>query len=129
MGNILANPQIFKYSLIVVTSNTNCCYKRMKNTVLLFLLFFLPVFVFAQQQYSTTNKEAIKNFALANESIDEHQYNQAIQQLQKAVAEDDHFIEAHAQLGDIMHLARDNKGSIVEFKKVIALNPDFSRAV
>jgi len=101
----------------------------MKNTILLFLLFFLPVFVFAQQQYSTTNKEAIKNFALANESIDEHQYDQAIQQLQKAIDADDHFIEAHAQLGDIMHLARNNKGSIIEFKKVIALNPDFSRAV
>ncbi len=101
----------------------------MKNVVLLFLLFFLPVFVFAQQQYSTTNKEAIKNFALANESIDDHQYNLAIQQLQKAIDADDHFIEAHAQLGDIMHLTRDNKGSIGEFKKVIALNPDFSRAV
>jgi outer membrane protein OmpA-like peptidoglycan-associated protein len=98
------------------------------------LLFFLPLLfaatTFAQQiTYSTTNQEAIKNFALANESIDEHQYDEASQLLQKAINADPKFIEAHAQLGDVRHLQRNNKQAIEEFKKVIALNPDFSRAV
>jgi outer membrane protein OmpA-like peptidoglycan-associated protein/Tol biopolymer transport system component len=101
----------------------------MKTVILLVLFLFLSVFARAQQQYSTTNKEAIKNFALASQSIDEHSYPEAIQLLQKAVSIDDKFIEAHAQLGDIMHLQRDNKGSIAQFKKVITLSPDFSRAV
>jgi outer membrane protein OmpA-like peptidoglycan-associated protein len=102
----------------------------MKRILILFLLSLLSVFAFAQQSpYSTTNKEAIKNYALANESIDEHQYAEAAQLLVKAIAADDKFIEAHAQLGDIMHLLKNNKLSIDEFKKVIALNPDFSRAV
>ncbi|MDB5157353.1 MAG: oprF 5 [Mucilaginibacter sp.] len=101
----------------------------MKNIILFSLLLFLSVFAYAQQQYSTTNEDAIKYFAQANQSIDEHQYDQAIQLLQKAIKEDNKFIEAHAQLADMMHLKRNNKGAIEELKKVIAISPDFSRAV
>ncbi|MCC8427003.1 OmpA family protein [Mucilaginibacter sp. UR6-11] len=101
----------------------------MRNVILLALLLFLTVFAYAQQQYSTTNTEAIKNFALANQSIDEHLYAEAIQQLQKAINADPNFVEAHAQLGDMMHLQKNNKGAVEEFKKVIAINPEFSRAV
>lgn len=101
----------------------------MKNVILTFLLLFLSVFAFAQQPYSTTDKEAIKNYALANQAIDEHSYPEAIDLLKKAINADDKFIEAHAQLGDLMHLTKNNKGAIDEFKKVIVLNPDFSRAV
>ena len=101
----------------------------MKNIILLSLLLCLSVFAYAQQQYSTTNEDAIKYFAQANQSIDEHQYDQAIQLLQKAIKEDNKFIEAHAQLADMMHIKHDNKGAIDELKKVIAISPDFSRAV
>ncbi|TSJ37287.1 OmpA family protein [Mucilaginibacter corticis] len=101
----------------------------MKNIILLSLLLCLSVFAYAQQQYSTTNEDAIKYFAQANQSIDEHQYDQAIQLLQKAIKEDGKFIEAHAQLADMMHVKHDNKGAIEELKKVIAISPDFSRAV
>jgi len=38
-------------------------------------------------------------------------------------------VEAHALLGNTLHLTKNNKGAIDEFKKVIALNPDFSRAI
>lgn len=93
------------------------------------MLLFLSVFAYAQQQYSTTNENAIKYFAQANQSIDDHQYDQAIQLLQKAIKEDNKFIEAHAQLADMMHVKHDNKGAIEELKKVIAISPDFSRAV
>lgn len=101
----------------------------MKNVILTFLLLCCSVFAFAQQPYSTTNKEAIKNYALANQAIDEHSYPEAIDLLKKAINADSKFIEAHAQLGDLMHLTKNNKGAIEEFKKVIDLSPDFSRAV
>jgi outer membrane protein OmpA-like peptidoglycan-associated protein len=102
----------------------------MKRILLFFLPFLLTATAFSQQvTYSTNNQEAIKNFALANQSIDEHQYDEASQFLQKAINADSKFIEAHAQLGDVRHLQRNNKEAIEEFKKVIALNPDFSRAV
>lgn len=101
----------------------------MKNVILTFLLLFIAVFTFAQQPYSTTNQEAIKNYALANQAIDEHSYPEAIDFLRKAIKADDKFIEAHALLGNTLHLAKNNKESIEEFKKVIALNPNFSRAI
>jgi len=101
----------------------------MKNVILTFLLLFLSVFAFAQQPYSTTNQEAIKNYALANQAIDEHSFPEAIELLQKAVKADNKFVEAHALLGNTLHLTKNNKGAIDEFKKVIALNPGFSRAI
>jgi outer membrane protein OmpA-like peptidoglycan-associated protein len=45
------------------------------------------------------------------------------------VKADNKFVEAHALLGNTLHLTKNNKGAIDEFKKVIALNPDFSRAI
>jgi len=101
----------------------------MKNVILTFLLLFNTVFAFAQQPYSTANKEAINNYALANQAIDEHSYPEAIAFLKKAISADDNFVEAHALLGNTLHLTKNNKGSIDEFKKVIALNPNFSRAI
>jgi hypothetical protein len=64
------------------------------------LLFYsVYLYDFAQdRQYSTTDKEAIKNYALASQSLDENLYDEAIQYLYKAVQRDDKFIEAHAQL-------------------------------
>lgn len=102
----------------------------MKGIILLASFFIFSARLYAQQTpYSTTNKDAIKNFALANENIDEHQYDMAINLLSKAISADAGFIEAHALLADVMRLQRYNGPSIEEFKKVIALNPDFSRAI
>jgi outer membrane protein OmpA-like peptidoglycan-associated protein len=94
------------------------------------LLFFLSTLAFAQQrQYSTSDKEAIKNFAMANESLDEHLYGEAVKQLQQAIAADDKFVEAHFVLADVYRLMREHKQSIEQFNKVILLNPDFNRSV
>lgn len=102
----------------------------MRSSFLLTILIFLSVYVFAQdRQYSTTDKEAIKNFALANQSIDEHLFDDAISLLQKAISADSKFIEAHAQLADLFRLKKQYKAAIEHFLKVIALNPDYNRAV
>jgi outer membrane protein OmpA-like peptidoglycan-associated protein len=102
----------------------------MKFSILPFLLFFLPVFAIAQQrQYSTTDKQAIKYFSLANQSLDENLYDDAITQLQKAIDADDKFVEAHAVLGDVYHIMHQRKPAIEQYLKVIALNPDFNRSV
>ncbi|SHM06786.1 OmpA family protein [Mucilaginibacter sp. OK098] len=102
----------------------------MRVVVFSVLLFFITNYTFAQQrQYSTTDREAIKYFALANQSLDDHLYDDAIGNLQKAIEADNKFVEAHAVLGDLLRQMRNYKASIEQFHKVIALNPEFNRAV
>ncbi|HVV54683.1 MAG TPA: OmpA family protein [Mucilaginibacter sp.] len=82
-----------------------------------------------QGQYSTDDKEAIKYYALANESLDNNLFDDAIGQLKKAIKEDKKFIEAHTLLADVYRITRDYKDAIDQYLAVIALNPEFSRGV
>ncbi|MES2265846.1 MAG: OmpA family protein [Bacteroidota bacterium] len=101
-----------------------------KTYFLLIFLVTLSASLFAQQrQYSTTDKEAIKLFAQANQSIDEHLYDEAITLLEQAIKADNKFIEAHAQLGDVLRMRRIYKPAITHFLKVIELDPEYNRAV
>ena len=94
------------------------------------LLFLLSVFASAQQkQYTTTNKEAIKYYALAAQDLDESMYEDALIKLQKAIEEDPKFIEAHFKMADLYRQMRSHKLAIEEYIKVIELNSDFNRAV
>jgi outer membrane protein OmpA-like peptidoglycan-associated protein len=103
---------------------------RMKRIIFGFLLLFLSVSVYAQQEpYSTSNKEAIKFFALANTKLDDHLYEESIAYLYKAIAADYKFIEAHAMVADVMRQRRFNKPAIDEYKIVIALSPNYNRAI
>ena len=102
----------------------------MRVKIFVCLLFFLPVITFAQQrQYSTTDKSAIKYFALANQSLDESLYDDAVAQLQKAIDADDKFIEAHFVLADVYRLMKQHKPAIAQYLKVIAIDPEFNHSV
>jgi outer membrane protein OmpA-like peptidoglycan-associated protein len=90
----------------------------------------MSVFAFAQQkQFSTTNKTAIGYFVDANHSLDDNMYDEAATQLKQAIEEDGKFIEAHLLLADVYHAKRLYQASIAEYLKVIALNPEFNKAV
>jgi len=94
------------------------------------LLFFLSVFASAQQrQYSTTDRQAIKYFALANQRLDENLFDDAVAQLQKAIDADDKFVEAHAVLADIFRTMHQHQPAVDQYLKVIGLNPDFNHSV
>jgi outer membrane protein OmpA-like peptidoglycan-associated protein len=102
----------------------------MRITFLSILLFFLSVTAWSQQrQYSTKNSEAIKYFAQAGQNIDEHYYDDAIDNLLKAINEDSKFVEAHAQLGDVYRMRHMYKLAIEQYLKVIDLNPEFNRGI
>lgn len=101
----------------------------MKVFCLSVFLLFLSATLFAQQQLSTTNKDAIKHFALANQNLDEHLYNEAITELLSAISDDSKFLEAHAQLGDIYRMKWQYPEAIDQYKKVIALAPEWNRAI
>ncbi|HEY8781403.1 MAG TPA: OmpA family protein [Mucilaginibacter sp.] len=100
-----------------------------------FTIFSVLLFIFSglasgqQRQYSTTDKQAIKYFALANQSLDENLYDDAIAQLQKAIEADDKFVEAHDVLADVFRIRHQYKPAVEQYLKVIALSPDFNRSV
>jgi tetratricopeptide (TPR) repeat protein len=98
--------------------------------LLLCLIFSsLHLAVFAQKQYSTNNKEAIKFYAQANESIGYQQYDQALEQLKQSLAADEQFAEAHNQLGNVYRYKHRYAEAFTEFTRTIALNPNYNRAV
>jgi outer membrane protein OmpA-like peptidoglycan-associated protein/tetratricopeptide (TPR) repeat protein len=103
----------------------------MKIGILLMLSLCLPAMLWAQQQtrYSTSDKEAIKFFVTAYQNLDEHLYDEAIQNSLKAIAEDAKFIEAHALLADLYRMKRMYEPAIVQYVKVISLSPEFNRAI
>lgn len=93
-------------------------------------MLFFRITAYAQQlPLATTNKDAIKYFAAANRSLDDRVYDDAIKQLEKAIAADDKFTEAYAVLGDVYRIKKDNKQAIVSYRKVLEINPDFNRAI
>jgi outer membrane protein OmpA-like peptidoglycan-associated protein len=103
----------------------------MRKTYFLFIfLLLLSVSVFAQQKrYSTTDQEAIKYYAQANQSLDDRLYDEAITQLEQAAKADPKFIEAHAQLADVLRMRHIYKPAITHFLKVIELDPEYNRSV
>ena len=102
----------------------------MKVFFLSALLFLSASFIYAQQRpYSTTDNQAIKYFALANQSLDDRLYDETIDNLQKAINEDSKFIEAHLLLADVLRGRWRYKEAIDQYKQVINLNPEFNRGV
>jgi len=101
----------------------------MRGLFFVFFLFLMPVLLIAQEQhYSTTNKQAIKYFSLANESLDENNYSEALTQLQQALQADSTFVEAHGLLADLYRQMRQHKEADEQYNKAIALNPEYSHA-
>src|SRR5579863_1073191 len=102
----------------------------MKYFFLLLLLFFTAHIIYAQDRpYSSNNKEAIKYFALANQSLDDRLFDEAIDNLQKAINEDNKFIEAHLLLADVLCGRWRYKEAIDQYRQVIGASPEFSRGV
>jgi outer membrane protein OmpA-like peptidoglycan-associated protein/tetratricopeptide (TPR) repeat protein len=94
------------------------------------LLLILPAITFSQErQYSTNDKQAIKDYLLAMQDLDEHAYDEAAELFQKAIEGDSSFVEAHMEFGNLNRLQHQHQEAIIQFRKVIALNPNFSRSV
>ena len=99
----------------------------MKALTLSLLLLLTVLFVSAQErQYSTKNKEAIKYFALANQSLDDNLYDEAIDLLQKAIDEDSRFIEAHAVLADVLRGRWRWTEAAGQYREVLKIDSEFN---
>ena len=95
-------------------------------------VFFLSFYILVsaqERQYSTTNEQAIKHFAVANQNLDDHMYDEAVAELIKAIDEDSKFIEAHDQLADIYRKEWKYKEAIDQYRISLKLNPDFNESI
>jgi len=102
----------------------------MRSLLIIILCFLFCVDVLAQQNpYSTKNKDAINYYLAANHAVDDKDYDEAVISLQKAISNDNKFVEAHALLGDIYRQRKQNSPAIESFKKVLAIDADFNRAI
>jgi len=94
------------------------------------VFFFLSATLYAQErQYSTTNEQAIKYFALASQNLDDHLYDEAIADLQKAIEEDSKFIEAHVLLADVYRQKWHYKEAVDQYRLALNINPEFNRSI
>ncbi len=99
------------------------------KVILLSLLFVFSVSIIRAQErhYSTKNQEAIKYFALANQSLDDNLYNEAIDLLQKAIDEDSKFIEAHAVLADVLRGRWRWNDAAGQYQEVLKIDSEFNK--
>ncbi len=88
-------------------------------------LVFCVQFGFAQMNYSTKNKKAIKFFDTAMENFQAKDYKTCETNLQKALKEDEQFIEAHMLLGQIYDEQKLYEKAIDAFNNVIEIDPEF----
>jgi outer membrane protein OmpA-like peptidoglycan-associated protein/tetratricopeptide (TPR) repeat protein len=96
----------------------------------LWILLLLTVKVSGQtKQYSTANATAITYYQKAGAFLDRQDRANAILQLQNAVEADKNFIEAHAQLADLHKALAQHKEAAEHYRRVLDLNPEFSRGV
>lgn len=96
----------------------------------LWILLLLTVKVSGQtKQYSTTNAAAVTYYQKASALLDRQDKANAVAQLQKALEADKNFIEAHAQLADLLKTLAQYKEAAEHYRQVLALSPEFSRGV
>jgi outer membrane protein OmpA-like peptidoglycan-associated protein/tetratricopeptide (TPR) repeat protein len=96
----------------------------------IWVLLFLTLKVCGQaKQYSTANAAAVTYYQKAGSYLDRQDYANSILQLESAIEADKNFVEAHAQLGDILKMQLKYKQAAEHYNQVILLNPEFTRAV
>jgi len=110
-------------------------FERIRNKVYgirykTFLYFLIPLFLipftsFAQQNYTSKNKKAIKYYEEATKYYDVRNLELASEDLIKAIKEDNLFVEAHTLLAYVYSDLNQNQKAIDEIKKAIEINPDF----
>src|ERR1700744_1724394 len=101
----------------------------MRRVALFVFLFLGGVMAACGQNYFTSNRSAIEHYRTANHLLDNTEYDEAIIELKKAVSDDDKFIEAFAQLPDVYRLRKENLRAIENYRKALAINPEFNRAL
>ncbi|WP_345951823.1 OmpA family protein [Mucilaginibacter sp. PAMB04274] len=81
------------------------------------------------KKLSTNNSAAITYYQKASAFLDRQDYANAGLNLQSALQADNNFIEAHAQLADLLKMQIKYKEAVEHYRAVLTLNPEFSRGI
>ena len=92
---------------------------------IVFIFCFLPLCLFAQKPSNSPVKQAQKSYEQAINFIYNNQLDLAIDELNKAAVLDSNFIAAFQQLGDNYRKTGNYYKAIINYNKVIKLDPDF----
>jgi outer membrane protein OmpA-like peptidoglycan-associated protein len=91
-----------------------------------FVLVFCQLFAFGQQQeYSTSNRKAIKNYEEGLVAYEGRKYELAELSFLQAAEIDPNFIEPHMLLGYLYEETKKPEQAIVQLRIAVQLNPDF----
>jgi outer membrane protein OmpA-like peptidoglycan-associated protein/tetratricopeptide (TPR) repeat protein len=94
------------------------------------ILLLLTLNVYGQtQRYSTSNNAALTYYQKASAFLDRGDKANAINELQKAVEADKTFIEAHAQMADLLKSLQQHKAAVEHYREVLSINPEFNRGI
>lgn len=98
---------------------------RIGRYILVVTLSLLSSFSWAQREYSTSSKKAIKLFEEGLIYYNSRRNAEALELMQKAIKVDENFVEAHAVSGDCYTDLGELKNAIGEYQKVVDIAPDF----
>jgi OOP family OmpA-OmpF porin len=91
-------------------------------------ILFLPFFFFAvlsyAQEYSTSNKKAIKDFVEADGLLHNRKFPEAILLLEGAIQKDPNFVEAHLKVASAYKTMGDDVHAKPHYYKAAELRPD-----
>ena len=99
------------------------------KSILLILGVLMSFQSFAQRDYSTKSKKAIKHFEEALKYYSARNNTVALEYLDKALKADENFVEAHAVSGDCYTDLGELDNAISSYKKVIEIDPEFTTAI
>lgn len=99
--------------------------KKSLSTILLLIITLSFAFGQGGEPLSTKNKKAAKYYESGMSAFNVNDFDNARAEFTEALKEDSTFVEAHFMLGYV-YMAKDyNTGAILQFKKAIAISPNF----
>lgn len=99
---------------------------NLKHIFLIFAILFSVVFnTEAQNKYTTRSKKAIKHYENALNHYNSFNNEKCLNELQKAVSEDEKFIEAYLLMANVYEDLKQTNNAITSYEKVISINDDF----
>ncbi len=97
----------------------------MRQLSLLLVFSFLLMGCYAQRTPGSENKKALTAFNKALESLNNKKFKDALEHTEKAIEEDENFVDAHLLAGQLYEDLGQYNQAIVAYEKTVELNPDF----